>query len=141
MPLSRTHYDAVMHEMEQFSQLRDEPLTSRDGRHVLDYDDSGIATLTDGGTGEIRWRTGESGALLLGDDGVLQVEDEAYELVWAAELRHPDARKVVITDDGDLELLNDVDVPLVNSRTGVVEVTVLPGSARRGRSPTELIWW
>lgn len=132
MPLSRTHYDAVMHEMEQFSQLRDEPLTSRDGRHVLDYDDSGIATLTDGGTGEIRWRTGESGALLLGHDGVLQVEDEAYELVWAAELRHPDARKVVITDDGDLELLNDVDVPLVNSRTGVVEVTVLPGSAPAG---------
>jgi hypothetical protein len=42
-------------EMRQFHRLADEPLTSRDGRHVLWYADGGIATLTDTHTGEIRW--------------------------------------------------------------------------------------
>jgi hypothetical protein len=101
MSLRRTHYDEGMHEMGQSSRLRDEPLTSRDDRHVLDYDDSGIATLTDSGTGEIRWRADVSGTLLLGDDGVLQVEDEGQEPLWAADLQHPDARNLVISDDGD----------------------------------------
>jgi hypothetical protein len=48
-----------MHRIGQFSRLRDEPLTSRNGRHVLQYDDSGIATLTDIATGEIGWRAGQ----------------------------------------------------------------------------------
>lgn len=129
MPASGAYYDSGMHEMRQFTRLGDEPLTSRDGRHMLHYDDSGIATLTDTATGEVRWRAGGSGTLLLGYNGVLQVEDEGHQPLWTADLQHPDALNVVITEDGDLELLSGNGVRLVNSRTGAVEVRVLRGSA------------
>jgi hypothetical protein len=120
-----------MHEMRmrQFARLGDEPLTSRDGRHVLGYDDSGIATLTDTATGEIRWRAGGSGTLRFGYNGVLHTEDEGGGRLWTADLQHPDGDKMVINDDGDLELLSANGVRLVNSRTGAVEVRVLRGSA------------
>ncbi|MFF2328649.1 MULTISPECIES: Curculin domain-containing protein (mannose-binding) lectin [unclassified Streptomyces] len=118
-----------MHEMRQFTRLGDNLLTSRDGRHVLRYDDSGTATLTDTASGEPRWRAGVSGTLLLGHDGALQVEDEANQPLWASDVRHSDALTAVISDDGDLELLSGAGVRLVNSRTGAVEVKALLGSA------------
>jgi len=113
------HYDSRMYEMGQFIRLGDDPLTSRDGRHVLRYDDSGIATLTDTATGEIRWRAGAPGTLILGSGGVLHIEDPDGQPSWA-DLTHPDALNMVITDDGDLELLSGDGVRLVNSRTGAV---------------------
>lgn len=116
-------------EMRQFTRLGDDPLTSRDGRHVLRYDNSGTATLTDTATGEIRWRAGGSGTLLLGYDGVLHTEGEDHRPLWTAEPRHPDALSVVITDDGDLELRSGEGVRLVNFRTGPIDVTVLTNSA------------
>ena len=121
-----------VHEMRQFNRLSDEPLTSRDGRHVLWYDNSGIATLTDTVTGENRWRAGVSGTLLLGHngvDGVLKVEGADNQSLWEAEFRHPKARSVVITDDGNLELLSAIGVRLLSSGTGPVEVKLLQNSA------------
>ncbi|QUQ65206.1 hypothetical protein JJ691_29280 [Kutzneria sp. CA-103260] len=114
--------------MRQFTRLGDDPLTSRDGRHVLRYE-GGVATLTDTATRQIRWHADGFGTLLLGRDGVLLTEDEDHHPLWTSPLRHPDAHRVVITDEGDLELLDGDGVRLVNSRTGAVEVTVLRDAA------------
>ncbi|WP_198545927.1 DUF6461 domain-containing protein [Actinacidiphila yeochonensis] len=118
-----------MLEMRQFTRLGDEPLTSRDGRHVLRYDVDGVASLTDTATGEVRWRAGGKGALLLGGDGALHTEDDGRRPLWTADLGHRDAVRLVVTDDGDLALLGDDGARLAGSRTEDPGTVELRGSA------------
>ena len=124
-----------MHQLIQCNRLRqEEPLSSPSGQYVLHYDTAGVAVLTDRRTGETRWRAGDpgrpvAGLLLLGDGDALQVENSANETVWVSGITAPGARSVVITDDGDLELLSGENTRLLNSRTGPVEVTAMRDAA------------
>ncbi|MFB9839633.1 DUF6461 domain-containing protein [Actinoallomurus acaciae] len=126
-----------MQELIQFNRLRDgESLTSPSGRFVLRYDADGVATVTDESVGEVRWRAGEpdrpvAGRLLLGIGGAVQVEapDDGHELIWRSGYAAPEARSLVLTDDGDFELLDGQRVRLMNSRTGPVESAALGDAA------------
>lgn len=124
-----------MHEIRQFRELESQPLTSGDGRHLLWYDNDGIATLVDTTTDETRWRAKVPGTLKFGHNGhcyALMVVDKDSQPLWESDFQHPDASCVVITDDGDLEILSAIGLRLINSRTGVVEMRVLQNSARAG---------
>jgi len=119
-------------ELVQFDRLgEDESLTSPSGRFVLSYDVDGVAVVTDQSTGEVRWRAGEEGRpavgrLLLGGDGTIQIEAPGdRQVVWRSGFAAPRARTLVVTDDGDFDLLDGVRVRLLNSRTGPVEAAGL----------------
>ena len=114
--------------MRQFNRLGDDPLTSPDGRHVLRYDGEGVATLTDTATGEIRWRAGGSGTLLLGYDGVLHIEDEDHRPLWTPEVR---AALAAMGSEDVMETAYQHDLELL-CRTAGVRVTVadVTGSCR-----------
>ncbi|GLY86767.1 DUF6461 domain-containing protein [Actinoallomurus iriomotensis] len=127
-----------MQELIQFDRLYDdgESLSSPSGRFVLRYDADGVATVTDQSTGEVRWRAGEpdrpvAGRFLLGSGGAIQVEsaDDRYEVLWRSGYAAPEARALVLTDDGDFELLDGQRVRLLNSRTGPVDSAALGDAA------------
>lgn len=60
-----------------------------------------------------------AGRLLLGGDGTVQVEALGiHDAIWRTAFAAPGARALVITDDGDRELLDGECVRLVNSRAG-----------------------
>jgi hypothetical protein len=118
-------------ELGQFERLGDrETVASPSGRFVLHYDAEGVAVVTDRRTGEIRWRADEKGWLLLGGDGAVQVEAPGdREVVWRSAIAAPGALVLVVTDDGDFDLLDGDRVRLLNSRTGPVEATGLGDAA------------
>ncbi|QFZ18599.1 DUF6461 domain-containing protein [Saccharothrix syringae] len=118
-----------MRELLQQDRLRagDEVL-SPSGRHALHYDARGAAVLTDRQRAEVRWRS-EPGRLFLDGDGVLRVEDGTGGPVRSTGLACPGAEVLVVTDDGDLELLSGERVRLLNSRLGPVGVTAVAGAA------------
>lgn len=125
-----------MRELIQFERLReDESLTSQSGRFVLHYDADGVAVVTDRSTEEVRWRAGEEerpavGRLLLGGDGSIHVEALGDgEVVWRSGFAAPAAHALVVTDDGDFDLLDGQRVRLLNSRTGPVEAAGLGDAA------------
>ncbi|MDN3354800.1 DUF6461 domain-containing protein [Actinomadura sp. DC4] len=120
-----------MRELIQFNRLGpDETLSSPSGRFVLRYDADGVAAVTDASTGEVRWRAGEQGRLLLGGDGTVQIEAPGdHEVVWRSDFAAVRARALVLTDDGDFDLLGGDRVRLLNSRTGPVESAGLGDAA------------
>lgn len=124
----------AVRELIQFERLRgDESLASQSGRFVLHYDADGVAVVTDRRTGEVHWRAGEDdrpavGRLLLGGDGSIHVEADG-EVVWRSGFAAPAAHALVVTDDGDFDLLDGQRVRLLNSRTGPVEATELGDAA------------
>lgn len=124
-----------MRKLSQFERLRqDDPLTSPSGRYALGYDADGVAVLTESGSGVVHWRAGGegtpvAGALLVGYGGELQVEEPTdHSTLWASGFAAPDGQALVVTDDGDFELLSGEQVRLLNSRTGPVETTVMAGA-------------
>ncbi|MBQ0854747.1 Curculin domain-containing protein (mannose-binding) lectin [Streptomyces sp. BH-SS-21] len=120
-----------MRELFQFNRLHaDEQLRSPSGRFVLHYDAAGIAVITDTERDEVTWRAGTVGRLLLGDRSEVQVEAwDSYETVWLSGFAAPGARHLILTDAGDLELLNGEHARLANSRTGPVEPLALRDTA------------
>ncbi|MGW7576428.1 DUF6461 domain-containing protein [Streptomyces sp. NPDC054765] len=126
-----------MRELTQFGRLReDDPLRSPSGRFVLHYDGEGVAVLTDTRTGETTWRAGEEGRpaagnLLLGNRDEVQVErvDGDRETIWWSGIAASGAQELILTDAGDLELLDRARVRLFNSRTGPVETRATHDSA------------
>ena len=123
--------------MRELPQLRrlgdDESLTSPSGRFTLHYDAEGVAVVTDRSTGEVRWRAGDedrpaAGRLVL--DGSVKVEAPGtYDVVWRSDIGVAGAHTLLLTDDGDFELLDGERVRRLNSRTGPVEVQVLGAEA------------
>ncbi|MFI5689986.1 DUF6461 domain-containing protein [Streptomyces sp. NPDC051636] len=124
-----------MYHLRQFDRLRpDQPLSSPSGRYALHYDATGVAVVTDQATGETRWRAGDTGHpaagwMLLGTSGALQVEQSGHGTVWVSDIASPEARLLVITDAGDLELVAGDGVALLNSRTGPIEARALHDAA------------
>jgi hypothetical protein len=126
----------TVRELIQFERLRgDESLVSQSGRFVLHYDTGGVAVVTDRRTGEVQWRAGEenrpaAGRLLLGGDGSIHVEDLGDgHVVWRSGFAAAAACALVLTDDGDFDLLDGQRVRLLNSRTGPVEASGLGDAA------------
>jgi hypothetical protein len=116
-----------MQELIQFNRLRPgKPLRSPSGRYMLHYDDEGVAVIADTASGEITWRAGEeeqpaAGLLLLGSGDAVQVETpEEHKTMWRSAIAATGARELTLTDEGDLELLDDEGTPIFNSRTGPV---------------------
>ncbi|OON80128.1 DUF6461 domain-containing protein [Streptomyces tsukubensis] len=120
-----------MRELLQFNRLHgDEQLRSPSGQYVLHYDAAGIAVITDARREEVTWRAGAAGRLLLGNGSEVQVEaGEGFETVWRSGFAAPGARHLILTDDGDLELLSGEHVRLGNARTGPVEARALRDAA------------
>lgn len=125
-----------MQELIQFNRLRQEdPLQAPFGRYLLHYDDEGVAVITDRASGEVTWRAGGeaqpvAGLLLLGNEGAVQVETpEERETIWRSAIAAPGARKLTLTDEGDLELLDGEGIVIFNSRTGSVEPRAIPDAA------------
>lgn len=126
-----------MRELGQFTRLQeDDQLRSPSGRFVLHYDGNGVAVLTDTSTGETTWRAGEEGRpavgnLLLGNRDEVQVEraDGDRETIWRSGIAATGAQELILTDAGDLELLDRARVRLFNSRTGPVEPRAMHDSA------------
>ncbi|MFD6286763.1 DUF6461 domain-containing protein [Streptomyces sp. NPDC060205] len=120
-----------MRELLQFNRLyADEQLRSPRGRFVLRYDPAGFAVITDTERDEVIWRAGAAGRLLLGDRGEVQVEaGDGHETVWRSGFAAPGAHYLILTDAGDLELLNGEHARLANSRTGPVEPVALRDTA------------
>jgi uncharacterized protein DUF6461 len=118
-------------ELIMFNRLHEgESLSSPSGRFLLRHDAEGVAALTDETTGEVRWRAGAAGSLVLGQGWAVQVEEtETGEVVWRSDLAASGADALVVTDDGDLELLDGRRVRLLNSRTGPVESAALGETA------------
>jgi hypothetical protein len=89
-----------------------------------------VAVLTDRRTEQVHWRAGEEGRVLLGGDGSVQVEALGDgEVVWRSGFAAPAAHALVVTDDGDFDLLDGERVRLLNSRTGPVESAALGDAA------------
>ncbi|MFE1801254.1 DUF6461 domain-containing protein [Streptomyces sp. NPDC059517] len=120
-----------MHEILQFNRLHaDEQLRAPNGQFVLHYDAAGIAVITDTERDEVTWRAGAAGRLLLGDGGEVQVEaGDNHETVWRSGFAARGAQYLILTDEGDLELLDGEHVRLANVRTGPVEAQPLRDAA------------
>jgi Family of unknown function (DUF6461) len=123
-------------ELAQFSRLRpEEPLRSPSGRYLMHYDNEGVAVITDTASGEVTWRAGEegrpaAGLLLLGCGDAVQVETpKEHQAIWRSAIAASGARELTLTDEGDLELLNDEGTLVFNSRTGPVEPRAIPDCA------------
>jgi len=118
-----------MRELSQLRPLRqDDPLRSPSGRYVLRYDAEGVAVVMDTATGESTWRAGEpgepaAGVLLLGAGCAVQVQ--IPEGVWTSAIAAKGARELILTDAGDLELLDGEGALIFNARTGPVEPQAL----------------
>ncbi|WP_240965476.1 DUF6461 domain-containing protein [Streptomyces zingiberis] len=125
-----------MRNLIQFERLReDEPLLSPSGRYKLCYDGEGVAIVLDTHTGGAVWRAGEEGRpvagdLLLGDRDAVQVEAPGeLRTVWRSPIAAEGARSLILTDTGDLELLNGDGARIYTSRSGPVEPRPLRNSA------------
>lgn len=120
-----------MRELPQLKRLyEDEQLRSPSGRYVLHYDATGTAVITDTERGEVTWRAGAAGRLLLGGGDEVQVEaGEEFETVWRSGFAAPGAQYLILTDAGDLELLDGAHVRVGNARTGPVEARSLGDAA------------
>ena len=133
---TQVKWEMTVRELIQFERLREgESLASPSGRFVLHYDTGGVAVVTDQSTGEVHWRAGEEngpavGRLVLGADGSIHVEDLGDgEVVWRSGFAAAAAHALVITDEGDFDLLDGQRVRLSNSRTGPVEAVGLGDAA------------
>ena len=115
-----------MHSLIQYNRLPDDDrLESPSNRYALGYS-AGVAQLVDRETGEVRWQAGAAGRFLLGAGDELLVEDDDHAPVWRSGLAAEGARSVVVSNGGELELLDGEGVPLLNSRTGPVASTAVP---------------
>ncbi|MEV6029029.1 Curculin domain-containing protein (mannose-binding) lectin [Streptomyces sp. NPDC052036] len=86
--------------------------------------------ITDTDRDEVSWRAGAAGRLLLGGGDEVQVEaGEDFETVWRSGFAAPGAQYLILTDAGDLELLNGEHVRLSNARTGPIEALALRDAA------------
>ncbi|MFJ3667061.1 DUF6461 domain-containing protein [Streptomyces sp. NPDC090106] len=127
---TRHQNEVTMRELLQFNRLyEDERLCSPSGRYVLHYDDENVAVITDTERGEVTWRAGATGRLLLGQRYEVQVEAwDSHETVWWSGFAAQGALHLILTDEGDLELLDGVHVRVANIRTGPVEARALRDS-------------
>lgn len=120
----------TMHELLMFDRLdADKELRSPSGRYVLRCDAAGTAVITDTDRDEVTWRAGAAGPLLLGHGYEVQVEGDDGEPVWRSGFAAPGAQYVILTDAGELELLDNAHVLLSNMRTGPVEARALRNAA------------
>ncbi|GAA1986363.1 DUF6924 domain-containing protein [Amycolatopsis minnesotensis] len=98
-------------------------LVSPSGRYALRYDSGGVPVVADRTTHQIVWRAGDdeqhpaAGELRL--SGSVQVELRNGE-VWHSAVADVRAKSLVVTDEGELELLDDIGVGVYNSRHGFV---------------------
>ncbi|MFG2675538.1 DUF6461 domain-containing protein [Streptomyces sp. NPDC048445] len=115
----------------QFDRLHpDEQLTSPSGRFVLRCDSVGVAVVTDTDRDRVVWRAGAAGRLLLGHGYEVVVEaGEDYETVWRSGFAMPGARYLILTDSGELELVDGSHVRVANIRTGPIHAVPLGDAA------------
>ncbi|MEU0134744.1 DUF6461 domain-containing protein [Streptomyces sp. NPDC006296] len=120
-----------MLEMPQFERLYpDDRLTSPSGRFVLSRDAAGVPVITDTGSDQVVWRAGAAGTLLLGNGYEVLVETEDdHEPDWRSGFAAPGAQYLILTDAGELELLDRSHVRLGNIRTGPVHAVALGDAA------------
>ncbi|MFJ9623001.1 Curculin domain-containing protein (mannose-binding) lectin [Streptomyces sp. NPDC101181] len=120
-----------MREMSQFTRLYpDDQLDSPSGRFVMRCDAAGVAVITDTNAGEVVWRAGAAGHLHLGSgDEVLVSDVESGATLWRSEFSSPGAQYLILTDEGDLELLDHRHIRLSNIRTGPIHSVALGDAA------------
>ncbi|GFN01958.1 hypothetical protein Smic_05140 [Streptomyces microflavus] len=120
-----------MRELPMFERLYpDVQLTSPSERFVLRCDSEGIAVVTDTDRGQVVWRAGAAGRLLLGHGYEVVVEGgEDDDTVWRSGFAAPGAQYLILTDAGELELLDRSHVRLGNIRTGLTHPVPLGDAA------------
>lgn len=123
-PLPYELPDRRMRRMVLFRPLHAEAeVVSPSGTYTLRYDPAGVAVVVERGTGLVVWRAGDdernpaAGELVL--SGSLQVRLSGGG-VWRSSVAAEGARFLTVTDDGELELLDDIEVSLFNSRQGFI---------------------
>jgi len=123
-PLPEEFPDRRLRRLAQFHPLpAGKELVSPSGRFALRYDAEGVPVVADRTAHRTVWRAGAdeqtpaAGELVLSGSVQVRLRDGG---TWQSTVAADGAHFLVITDDGEVELLDDIGVSLYDSRRGFI---------------------